>query len=94
MMAKVRSGHVDALARQVEAMATGPEHAAFIRYALGLARLIDASGVFDEKLWREYRLSLRALQESVGDQFGPDELEELWALKGRVTGEAGPPLNP
>ena len=55
--------HVAALVVQVEAMATGREHRALIAVLLDLAVLLDASDAFDDKLFREYRLALKDLEE-------------------------------
>ena len=55
--------HVAALVVQVEAMATGREHRALVAVLSDLAVLLDASDVFDDKLFREYRLALKDLEE-------------------------------
>ena len=55
--------HVAALVVQVEAMATGREHRALVAVVSDLAALLDASDVFDDKMFREYRLALKDLEE-------------------------------
>lgn len=64
-----------ALERQVEAMATGPEHAALVEGLRSLADVVDHG--FDEKAWREYRLMLTELREAcAGDDT--DALQGLF----------------
>ena len=52
-----------ALVVQVAAMATRREHRALIAVLKDLAVLLDVSDVFDDKLFREYRLALKDLEE-------------------------------
>jgi hypothetical protein len=56
-----------ALEIQIEAMATGREHRAQLQACRALADQVDAMRVYDEKVWREYRLALRDLREAVAD---------------------------
>ena len=61
-----------ALVVQVEAMATGREHRALVAVVSDLAALLDASDVFDDKMFREYRLALKDLEEVCsGDSTDP-----------------------
>ncbi|HEX7099673.1 MAG TPA: hypothetical protein VF377_10560 [Acidimicrobiia bacterium] len=70
-----------ALERQIQAMATGPEHSAHIEACRHLADVVDAltqENRFSEKAWREYRLALDALREAVKDAGGgPKSFEQL-----------------
>ena len=70
---RVEAGsHVAALVVQVEAMATGREHRALVAVVKDLAALLDASDAFDDKLFREYRLALKDLEEVCsGDSTDP-----------------------
>ena len=64
----------EALDRQVEAMATGPEHSALIEACRQLADTVDRADGFDDKLWREYRLALTLLQGGLVDDGSGDDL--------------------
>ena len=75
----------ESLESTLEALATGAEHAALARAALSLADLLDArlcvecgAGMFNDALWREYRLALRNLMEATSDG-GSDEFAEAVA---------------
>ena len=74
--------HVAALVVQVEAMATGREHRALIAVLSDLAVLLDASDVFDDKLFREYRLALKDLEEVCGGDSSDSYSEFLKGLRG------------
>lgn len=64
-------------------MATGPEHRALVQSARSLAAVVDrheANDHFDDRVWREYRLALRRLDEVTADDAGgSDSLDELAA---------------
>lgn len=71
--------HLAAVDEAVEAMATGTEHRAHVEACRSLAARCDfeiAEGYgFDDKLWREYRLALKALREAVTS--GSDDDDDL-----------------
>ena len=73
----------DALEEQVEALATGREHRALVEVCRGLADRVDAEEGFDDALWREYRLNLKALREAVSGG-GDDTFDLVAELRAEV----------
>ena len=59
----------------VAALPTGPEHAALIAACQTLADQLDAAEAFDDKLWREYRLALKALMERAAGGTEDDDFD-------------------
>jgi len=64
------------LERSLEALAVGPQHDALVEAARALADVVDTTGEFDDKMWREYRLVLALLMEATADD-GADDWAEL-----------------
>jgi len=80
--------HVEAVEMMVEALATGPEHAALIEACRALARTVDESG-FDDRLWREYRLALKALMDGAsGGSDDGDAFDEEFKRMRAAVGDA------
>lgn len=82
-----------ALEATIAALPTGVEHAAHVETCRGLADLLDSLplAAFDDKLWREYRLALRALFD--GATGGPDDDDfdaEFDALRAQMGDSAKP----
>jgi len=63
-------------------MATGREHRALVAVLMELAVLLDASDGFDDKLFREYRLALKDLEEVCGGDSSDSYSEFLAGLRG------------
>lgn len=86
MVTRKRKGqHRQAVDAMVEALATGQEHGALIESCRSLAVLVDAVPAFDDKLWREYRLALKALMDRMPDAASSDDFDaEFDALRAEV----------
>lgn len=76
--------HRTAVDRAVEALATGPEHAALVESCRALADELDQTLEFDERLWREYRFALKALMERASGDNDGDFRSELEAMRTEV----------
>ncbi len=84
MATKRQGANRKALEVSLTALAVYDEHKALVESARSLADMVDASDVFDDKLWREYRLALVNLMDA--GSGGVDELaaeiEELRSTMG------------
>lgn len=81
-MVKRKTGqHRTAVDRTVEALATGPEHAALVESCRALADELDRAAEFDEHMWREYRFALKALMERASGDNDGDFRSELEAMR-------------
>lgn len=76
--------HRAALERTVAAMVTGPEHSAMVELCRSLADAVDSAAGFDDKLWREYRMALRALMDRASGGSSDDFDAEFDALRTAV----------
>lgn len=85
-MVKRKPGqHREAVDCTVAALATGPEHAALVESCRALADELDQSLEFDEHMWREYRLALKALMDRMPDGGSDDDFDaEFDALSTEV----------
>lgn len=76
--------HRASLERTVAAIVTGPEHSAMVELCRSLADSVDAAVAFDDKLWREYRMALRALMDRTSGGSSDDFDAEFDALRTSV----------
>lgn len=84
-----RGGHRVAVDQMVEALATGPQHAALVEACRSLADAVDAVTEFDDRLWREYRFTLRALLERASGGSHNDDFDaEFESLRTEVGNSA------
>lgn len=90
MVARKRKGtHRAAVDAMVAALTTGQEHGALIESCRSLADHIDSWPEFDDKLWREYRLALKALMDRMPDGAKDDDFDaEFESLRTKVGNSA------
>lgn len=85
MVTRKHGQHRQAVDAMVAALTTGQEHGALIESCRSLADLVDTDPAFDDKLWREYRLALKALMDRMPDGAKDDDFDaEFDALRAEV----------